>query len=101
MVVVAVLPYLVVVLTMGVNDREQCNEGSAARNDDNNRQGDGSKLFGVEGRGRFDKNGRQWRVEEACQWARYTSLFHLGNCLRSDPKLCRAMLSMLGTWWQS
>jgi hypothetical protein len=33
---------------MGVNDEEQCNEGGAAGDaDDNERQGDGSKLFGV------------------------------------------------------
>ncbi len=97
-----VLAYLVVVLTMGVNDKEQCDEGSAARDDnDNDQQGDGSKLFGVGGGGGFDKDGRQRRVEEACRWARYTSLSHLGNCLRSDPELCRAMLSTLGTWWRS
>jgi hypothetical protein len=35
-------------------------------------------------------------VDEAYRWARYTSLSHLGNCLHSDPKLCRAILSMLG-----
>ncbi len=53
-------------------------------------------MFGVGCGGRDDKDGRRRRVEEACRWARYTSLSHLGNCLRSDPKLCRAMLSMLG-----
>jgi hypothetical protein len=102
MVVVAVLAYLVAVLTMGVNDEEQCNEGGTAGDDeDDNRQGNGSKLFGVGGRGGFDEDGRQRRVEEVCQWVRYTSLSHLRNCLRSDPELCRAMLLMLGTWWQS
>ncbi len=100
--VVAVLAYLVEVLTMGVNGKEQCNEGGAAGDaDDNDRQGDGSKSFGVRGGGGFDKDGLQRRVEEACRWARYTSLSHLGNCLRSDPKLCRAMLLMLRSWWQS
>ena len=50
--VVAVLVYLVAVLTMGVNDKEQCNEGGATGdNDDNDRQGDGSKSFGVGGGG--------------------------------------------------
>ncbi len=102
MAVVTVLAYLVVVLTMGVNDEEQCNKGGAAGDDDDDdRQGNGSKLFGVGGRGGFNEDGRRRRVEEACQWARYTSLSHLGNCLRSDPELCRAMLLMLGTWWQS
>jgi hypothetical protein len=97
-----VLAYLVAVLTMGVNDEEQCNEGCAAGDDDDDdRQGNGSKSFGVEGMGRFDKDRWQRRVEEVCQWARYTSLSHLGNCLRSDPELCRAMLLMLGTRWQS
>jgi hypothetical protein len=44
-----------------------------------------------------DDEDRQWRrVEEAYQWARYMSLSHLGNCLCSDPELCRAMLMMLG-----
>ncbi len=100
--VVPVLAYLVAVLTMRVNGKEQCNKGGAAGDDnDNNRQGNGSKLFGMGGRGGFNKDGRRRRVEEACRWARYTSLSHLGNCLRSDPKLCRAMLSMLGTWWRS
>ncbi len=43
--VVPVLAYLVAVLTMGVNDEEQCNEGGAAGDDDdNNRQGDGPLL---------------------------------------------------------
>ncbi len=100
--VVAVLAYLVAVLTMGVNDKEQCNEGGAAGDDDDNdQQGDGSKSFGVGGRGGFEEDGWRRRVEEACRWARYTSLSHLRNCLLSDPKLCRAMLLMLGTWWQS
>ena len=100
--VVTVLAYLVVVLTMGVNDEEQCNEGGAAGDNNNDDwQGDGSKLFGVGGGGRFNEDRQRKRVEEACQWARYTSLSHLENCLRSDPELCRAMLSMLGTWWQS
>ncbi len=50
---------------MGVNDKEQCNEGGAAGdNDDDDRRGDGSKLFGVVGRGRFNEDGRQRRVEE-------------------------------------
>jgi hypothetical protein len=102
MAVVAVLAYLVAVLTIGVNNEEQCDEGSAAGDDnDDDRQGDGSKSFGMGGGSRFDKDGRQRRVEKVCQWARYTSLSHLGNCLRSDPELCRAMLLMLGTWWQS
>jgi hypothetical protein len=36
--VVAVLAYLMAVLTMGVNDKEQCNEGGAAGdNDDDDR----------------------------------------------------------------
>ncbi len=53
MVVVAVLAYLVAVLTMRVNDKEQCNEGSAAGvDDDDDRRGDGSKSFGGGGRGR-------------------------------------------------
>ncbi len=84
---------------MGVNDEEQCNEGGAAGDNNNDdRQGNGSKSFGVWGRGRFHKDRRQRRVGEACQWVRYTPLSHLGNCLLSDPELCRAMLSMLGTW---
>ncbi len=100
--VVAVLAYLVAVLTTGVNDKEQCDEGGAAGDNNNdNWQGNGSKLFGVRGGGGFDKGGRWRRVEEACKWGRYTSLSHLGNCLRSDPELCRAILSMLGTWWRS
>ncbi len=46
MAVVAVLAYLVVVLTMGVNDKEQCSEGTAAGDDnDDDWRGDGSKLF--------------------------------------------------------
>ena len=102
MAVVVVLAYLVVVLTNGVNNEEQCDKGGAAGDDnDNNRQGNGSKLFGGGDGGRFDKDGWRRRVEEVCQWVRYTSLSHLENCLRSDPKLFRAMLSMLGTWWQS
>ncbi len=98
--VVAVLAYLVAVLTMGVNNEEQFDEGGAAGDDDDDddRQGDGSKSFGVGGGGGFDKDGRRRRVGEVCQWARYTSLSHLGNCLLSNPELCRAMLSMLGTW---
>ncbi len=45
---VAVLAYLVVVLTMGVNDEEQCNEGGTSGDvDDDDRRGNGSKLFGV------------------------------------------------------
>ncbi len=64
---VAVLAYLVAVLTMGVNDEEQCDKGGAAGdNDDDDRRGDGSKLFGVGARGGFDKDGWQRRVEEAC-----------------------------------
>ncbi len=99
---VAVLAYLVAVLTMGVNNEEQCDEGGATGDDDNNDlQGNGSKLFGVGGGGRFEEDGQRRRVEEACRWARYMSLFHLGNCLRSNPKLCRAMLLMLETWWRS
>ena len=35
------------------------------------------------------------RLVESYRWARYTSLSHLGNCLRSDPELCKAMLSLL------
>jgi hypothetical protein len=78
-------------------DEEQCNEGGAAGDNNNNDwQGNGSKSFGVGGGGGDDKDGRQRRVEEAYRWARYTSLSHLGNCLRLDPKLCRAMLLMLG-----
>jgi hypothetical protein len=70
MAVVVVLVYLVAVLTMGVNDEEQCNEGGTAGDyDDDNRRGDRSKSFGVGGRGRFDKDGRRRRVEEACRWA--------------------------------
>ncbi len=100
--VVTVLAYLVAVLTMGVNNKEQCNEGGAAGDDDkDDRQCDGSKLFGVGGRGGFDGIKRWRRVEEVCRWARYTSLSHRRNCLCSDPELCRAMLSMLGTCWQS
>ncbi len=69
MAVVAVLTYLVTVLTMGVNSKEQCDEGGAARDDDDDdRQGDGSKSFGVGGRGGFDNDGRRKRAEEACQW---------------------------------
>jgi hypothetical protein len=48
------------------------------------------------GRGGDNKDGQQRRVEEVYRWVRYTSLSHLGNCLRSDPELCRAALSMLG-----
>ncbi len=100
--VVAVLAYLVVVLTMGVNNEEQCDKGgTAGDDDDNNRQGDGSKSFGVGGGGGFNEDRRQRRAAEGCQWARYTSLSQLGNCLHSDPELCRAMLLMLGTWWHS
>jgi hypothetical protein len=101
-VVVAVLAYLVAVLTMGVYDEEQCDKGGAARDDDDdNWQGTGSKLFGVGGGVGYNKEEQWRRVEEACRWARYTSLSHLRNCLRSDPELCRAMLLMLGTWWRS
>jgi hypothetical protein len=79
------------------DDKEQCNKGGTAGDDnDDDPQGDGSKLFGVGGRGEDDKDGRRRRVEEAYRWARYTPLSHLRNCLRSDPELCRAMLSMLG-----
>ncbi len=34
--VVVVLVYLVAVLTMGVDDKEQCNKGSAAGDDNDN-----------------------------------------------------------------
>ncbi len=62
-----VLAYLVAVLTMGVNDEEQCDEVSAARDEDNDeRQGDGFISFGVGGRGGFDEDRRRRRVEEAC-----------------------------------
>ncbi len=65
-----VLAYLAAVLTMGVNDEEQCDGGGAAGDDnDDDRQGDGSKLFGVGGRGGFDEDGQQRRVEEVCRWA--------------------------------
>jgi hypothetical protein len=61
-------------------DKEQCDKGGAAgNNEDNDRQGNGSKLFGVGGGGGDNKDGRQRRVEKAYQWARYTSLSHLGN----------------------
>ncbi len=100
---VAVLAYLVAVLTMGVNNKEQCNEGGATGDaSDKDRQGDGSKWFGVGvGVGSTRTGGGGGWRRQACQWARYTSLSHLKNCLRSDPELCRAMLSMLGTWWRS
>ncbi len=59
MAVVAVLAYLVAVLTMGVNDEEQCDKGGAAgEDDDDDQQGNGSKSFGVGGSSRFDKDGR-------------------------------------------
>ncbi len=65
--VVAVLAYLVAVLTMGVNNEEQCKEGGTAGDaDDNNRQGNRSKSFGVGGGGKFDEDGQRRRVEEAC-----------------------------------
>ncbi len=66
--VVVVLAYLVAVLTMEVYD-EECNEGSAAEDNDDNdndRQGNGSKSFGVEGGGRDNKDGQRRRMEEAC-----------------------------------
>ena len=64
MTVVAVLTYLMAVLTMEVNDKEQCNEGGASGDNDNNdRQGNGSKLFGVGGGGGFVEDGRRRRVE--------------------------------------
>jgi hypothetical protein len=60
-VVVTVLAYLVAVLTMRVNNKEQCNEGGAAQDDnDDDRRVDGSKSFGVGGGGKFDKD-EQWR----------------------------------------
>ncbi len=66
MAVVTVLKYLVVVLTMEVNVKQQCNKGVAARDGDNNdRQGDRSKLFGVGGRGGDNEEGQRRRVEEA------------------------------------
>jgi len=40
-------------------------------------------------------NSARQRDKEAYRWARYTSLSHLGNCLRSDPGLSKAMLSLL------
>ncbi len=81
---------------MEVNDEEQCDEGGAAGDNNNDdRQGNGFKLFGVGGGGGDNKDRWRRRVEEVCQWARYTSLSHLGNCLHSDPELCRAMAMLL------
>ena len=34
-------------------------------------------------------------AEEAWRYARCTSLSHLGSCLRSDPEMSKAVLSML------
>ncbi len=66
--VVAVLAYLVAVVTMGVNEKEQCDKGgTSGDNDDDDRRGNGSKSFGVGGGGGFDEDGRQRRVEEACR----------------------------------
>ncbi len=46
MAVVAVLAYLVAVLPMEVNDKEQCDEGGAAGdNNDNDRQSNRLKSF--------------------------------------------------------
>ncbi len=97
--VVAVLAYLVAVLAMEINNEEQCDMGGTAGDDDDDDddwRGNGSKLFGMGGGDGDDEEGQRRRVEEACQWERYTSLSHLENCLLSDPELCRAMLLMLG-----
>ncbi len=61
---VTVLAYLVAVLTMGANDEEQCDKGSTAGDEDgDDRQGNGSKSFGVGGGSRFNEDGRRRRVE--------------------------------------
>jgi hypothetical protein len=69
------------------DDKEQCNaDGTTGddNNDVNDWQGNGSKLFGVGGGGRDNKEGWQRRVEEVYRWARYTFLSHLRNCLHLD-----------------
>ncbi|KAL3805574.1 hypothetical protein HJC23_005818 [Cyclotella cryptica] len=38
---------------------------------------------------------KQTNREEEWRWSRYTSLSHLGTCLRSDPEMSKAVLSML------
>ncbi len=78
------------------NDDGGCGKGrdrAAVGNNDNVGRGDGLTPSRGGGDGGNDGRGRE---EEAYRWARYTSLSHLGNCLRSDPKLCKAMLLMLG-----
>ncbi len=58
-----VLAYMVAVLTIKVNDEEQCDEGGAAGDDDyDNQQGDGSKVFGMGGWGGDDQDGQLRRV---------------------------------------
>jgi hypothetical protein len=72
-----------------------CGKGrdhAAAGDDDDVGRGDGL----TPSRGGGDGGDGRGREEEAYRWARYTLLSHLGNCLRSDPELCKAMLSMLG-----
>ncbi|KAL3799646.1 hypothetical protein ACHAW5_004517 [Stephanodiscus triporus] len=79
----------------GMRLRMMCLEGiaDALDNDDRHRRDGGGDDDDDGGR---SKSSREWEEEEeAYRWARYTSLSHLGNCLRSDPDLCAAMLSLL------
>ncbi|KAL7521904.1 hypothetical protein ACHAWX_006627 [Stephanocyclus meneghinianus] len=38
---------------------------------------------------------KQTNREEEWRWSRYTSLSHLGTCMRSDPEMSKAVLSMI------